>query len=146
MKMTVATLKNSFEETVLFDATGNSAKTKVTKTVYDTLAKLDRIVLENNIGLYTTYFHASNKPHLLALLDFEDTFTMHLAIGVQKDSEFLGLFNYHIIKMIQGGQMHSHKDSKTCYRKHASFTPFQGFSVVFFATGSREENLRTNLT
>ena len=105
MGMSVATLRGTNHQAFLFDTSGNEAKDKVTKVLVDTLPELEEAVFFKGMATYYSLLTIEEKyPYVIAITDFENSLTMHYGIGLQKDSELFGLFNYNIIKMKQGGQ------------------------------------------
>ena len=62
----------------------------------------ERVVL---YGAYDTHARDELQKQLIGL-KIEEAIKQHKSIGLQRDSEFTELFNYHILKLFEMGVMH----------------------------------------
>ncbi len=87
------------------NSSSSTAKSKVKKEIISPAADnyFERVV-EDDLALYFSYLQAAQRPNVVALMDFQDSFSLHFAVGLQKDSELMGLFNYQVSKMTQSGK------------------------------------------
>ena len=56
---------------------------------------------ENTIAFTSIFTYIGNKD--VVTLDVDETFHTYASLGLQKDSEFREIFNYHLLKMKQSG-------------------------------------------
>ena len=101
----MATRKGTVEEDLLLEATdSSSAKFRVPKVLFSTHGELLKAVLEEeDYAMFLGFLAVSLIDDYEVLMDFEGSYPLPMAIGLQQDSEFLGIFNYHLLKMMQTG-------------------------------------------